>query len=152
MYMMPEGSLSGQLWLYRAAAFPTAWVRDRVIIDRPLIDASLVEFGGAWWLFGTDHTRPRAAKNGELEAWHAASPLGPWRQHALNPLIASDRGGSARSGGRPLVHEGRLYRFAQDCTRTYGHKVTSGSAGGARAGRPGTHQTLATCCLDESRH
>lgn len=60
---------------------------------------------------------------GELEIWHADSPLGPWEQHAANPVKNGARHLGARSGGRPLVYDGKLYRFGQDCGDTYGHKV-----------------------------
>ena len=60
---------------------------------------------------------------GELEVWHADSPLGPWKEHALNPVVNGASHLGARSGGRPLVYEGKLYRFGQDCGETYGHKV-----------------------------
>lgn len=65
---------------------------------------------------------------GHLEVWHAASPLGPWEPHPANPVANGDRSRGFRSGGRLVVHDGRLLRFGQDCGQTYGHKV------GARAG------------------
>ena len=60
---------------------------------------------------------------GHLEVWHAASPLGPWEPHAANPVANGDRGAGFRSAGRLVAHGGRLYRFGQDCGKTYGHRV-----------------------------
>lgn len=44
MYMMPEGSKSGTLRLYSTSleSFPKGWKLEKVLIDQPLIDASLV--------------------------------------------------------------------------------------------------------------
>jgi hypothetical protein len=63
--MLPEASASGQLRLYRAKSFPLEWELDRVLLERPLVDASLVEFGGKWWMFASDPSRRGARKNGE---------------------------------------------------------------------------------------
>lgn len=40
-------------------------------------------------------------------------------------MLAADRGGAARSGGRPLVHDGRLFRWGQDCSATYGNALAA---------------------------
>lgn len=175
--MMPEGSGSGRLTLYRATQFPLAWEEERVLVPRPLVDASLVEWQGRWYLLASDLAQPGAVKNGErrgqgtaaplsrcclrvhvccgsdpmlstlehcptpalppplllqqagnLNVWHAASPLGPWEPHPSNPVANGPRALGFRNGGRLVVHGGRLYRFGQDCGQTYGHKV--GAAGG----------------------
>lgn len=60
---------------------------------------------------------------GNLNVWHAESPLGPWEPHPLNPVANGPRAAGFRNGGRLVEHEGRLYRFGQDCGETYGHKV-----------------------------
>lgn len=39
-------------------------MQDRLLLPRPLIDASLVEWQGRWYLLGSDHTRRGAFKNG----------------------------------------------------------------------------------------
>ena len=45
VYMLPEASGSGGLRLYRAEEFPMVWKLDRLLLDKPLIDASLMEVG-----------------------------------------------------------------------------------------------------------
>ncbi|GAB4815338.1 hypothetical protein N2152v2_002384 [Parachlorella kessleri] len=125
IYMLPEASGSGQLQLYRAKSFPLHWVLDRVLLERPLVDASPVQWAGRWWMFASDPRRRSARNLGELEVWHADSPLGPWEEHALNPVVNGAPHLGARSGGRPLVYEGKLYRFGQDCGETYGHKLVA---------------------------
>lgn len=78
------------------------------------------------------HHPARRPAAGHLEVWHAASPLGPWEPHPANPVANGDRSQGFRSGGRLVVHDGRLLRFGQDCGQTYGHKV--GVPCGVRAG------------------
>ncbi len=43
VYMLPEASKSGGLRLYRAEQFPMVWKLDRLLLDKPLIDASLLQ-------------------------------------------------------------------------------------------------------------
>ena len=52
---------------------------------------------------------------------HAEALEGPWRPHAGNPVKRDI--GSSRPAGTPFVHEGRLYRPAQDCTGCYGAAI-----------------------------
>ena len=109
--MMPEGSKKGDLRLYRALDFPLQWTLERVLIKRPLVDATMLEYKGKFWIFGSDFERFGAKKNGELEVWYASTPFGPWKQHKGNPLHNENRSYGARNGGRPFIHDGKL-RFS----------------------------------------
>jgi hypothetical protein len=60
--MLPEPSKSGSLNLYRATDFPTGWERDRVLVQAPLIDASLAQWGGRWWMFASNRVRRPGAR------------------------------------------------------------------------------------------
>lgn len=121
--MMPEGSAKGDLRLYRATNFPLKWTLDRVIMKKPLVDSFMIPHEGKYWLFGSDHSRIGARKNGQLEIWYSSSPLGPWRPHKKNPIYNTEKNMGARNGGRPFVYNGDLYRVGQDCGETYGHRI-----------------------------
>ncbi|KAG1346344.1 glucosamine inositolphosphorylceramide transferase 1 [Cocos nucifera] len=123
IYMMPESSKKGELRLYRATRFPLKWTLDKVLIRKPLVDASLIQYEGCYWLFASDFSRSGTGKNAELEIWYGSSPLGPWKQHRRNPIYRGDRSLGARSGGRPFIYEGSLYRLAQECGGTYGQRI-----------------------------
>ncbi|XP_047332218.1 glucosamine inositolphosphorylceramide transferase 1 [Impatiens glandulifera] len=123
IYMMPEGSAKGDLRLYRAIEFPLRWKMERVIMKRPLVDSSIVEHEGKYWLFGSDHSGIGTKKNGHLGIWYSNSPIGPWRPHKRNPIYNTDKSMGARNGGRPFTHEGKLYRLGQDCGETYGKRL-----------------------------
>ncbi|CAD5182161.1 unnamed protein product [Musa acuminata subsp. malaccensis] len=123
IYMMPEGNRKGDLRLYRSVNFPLKWTLEKVLIRKPLIDASLIQYEGYYWLFASDFTRFGIERNAELEVWYSTSPLGPWKQHPRNPIYRADKSLGARNGGRPFIYEGSLYRLGQDCGQTYGRKV-----------------------------
>ncbi|XP_072968911.1 glucosamine inositolphosphorylceramide transferase 1-like isoform X1 [Typha angustifolia] len=123
IYMMPEGSKKGELRLYRATKFPLEWTLENVLIKKPLVDASLIQYEGYYWLFASDFSQFGSEKNAELEIWYSRSPLGPWNQHKGNPIYRSDKSLGARSGGRLFIYGGSLYRPGQDCSGTYGRRI-----------------------------
>lgn len=119
VFMVPESHQARELALYRARTFPDDWVKETVLLAGiPAVDASIVAFGGRWWMFfsiaGT-----RARDQRELHAAWADALTGPWRLHRRSPLL-EDRGG-ARPGGTPFVGaDGRLILPVQNCADTYG--------------------------------
>jgi hypothetical protein len=68
-------------------------------------------------------TKADASRGGaiDLHLWYARNLLGPYQPHECNPVKTDVR--STRPAGTPFVHEGRLYRPAQDGSRTYGGAV-----------------------------
>ncbi|CAN1172023.1 Glucosamine inositolphosphorylceramide transferase 1 [Linum perenne] len=123
IYMIPEGSLKGDLRLYRALEFPLQWTLEKILMKKPLVDSTIINYDGQYWLFGSDHSGFGTKKNGQLEIWHSSSPLGPWKPHKKNPIYNVNKKMGARNGGRPFLYNGNLYRFGQDCGETYGRRV-----------------------------
>src|SRR5207249_2981148 len=82
------------------------------------IDPTIFLYEGRWWLMCTDKEQ-NAFVN--LFAWYAQDLFGPWKPHGANPIKTDIH--SARSAGTPFVHEGFLYRPAQDCSMTYGGRI-----------------------------
>jgi hypothetical protein len=80
-------------------------------------DSTVFRHDGRWWLLCIDVDR----SDDTLCAWHATSLRGPWLPHAANPLKTDTR--NTRPAGTPFVHAGKLYRPAQDNSRTYGGRV-----------------------------
>ena len=78
-------------------------------------DPTLVRWEERWYLFATDR---RFGANVSLRCWVADRIDGPWRSHLLNPVKSDVR--SARPAGTPFIHDGSLFRPAQDCSRRYG--------------------------------
>jgi hypothetical protein len=120
-YMIPETSSNRTIELYRAAAFPSRWELEGVLMeDIRAADVTLEEVDGTWWMFMTVGV-PGASASDELFLFHADSPLGPWKPHRRNPVKSDVR--SSRPAGRLFRHEGQLYRPAQDGSVFYGYAV-----------------------------
>jgi len=117
VYVVPESAASGRVDLFRVNEANDALEHVRTLLEEPVYDPTVFQWQGRWWLFGTLAPLTNVA----LHAWHAPSLESPWEPHALNPLKLDVR--SARPGGTPFVHEGRLYRPAQDSASTYGHRI-----------------------------
>jgi hypothetical protein len=119
VFMLPETGAAGRLVLYEAVDFPRRWRPAATLVeDVPVIDASVVEYGGRWWMFGS---RLDQGHNHNLFVWHAPELTGPWTPHAANPVKTDAH--SARSAGTPFVAAGQLYRPSQDSSHTYGRRV-----------------------------
>ena len=105
--------------LFRALDVPTQWEKVGTILpDFAAQDATLFEHDGRWWLLATENAEPPHTK---LHGWFAPAPTGPWVPHPLNPLKTDVR--SSRPGGTPFVHDGHLYRPAQDDSTSYGAAI-----------------------------
>lgn len=119
LYVLPECCESGRVVLYAVTPDLGDWREAAVLVaDFPGVDGTLFRCNGKWWLFATSKA---AGADSHLYAWYSEQLLGPWAAHAHNPIKIDVA--SARPGGTPFVHEGKLYRPAQDCSRTYGGSI-----------------------------
>jgi len=120
IFCVPETHEAREIGLYRAVDFPTRWEKTATILRGPAaLDGTVFRHEGRWWLTYTDLD---AGQYVHLFVWHARDLEGPWEPHARNPVKSDVR--SARPAGTPFVHDGNLYRPAQDCSRTYGGRIT----------------------------
>lgn len=118
IYMIPESATARELVLYRAKQFPDVWVRDTVLLDnRDINDATLLESGGRFWLFGTERFGHGSASD-TMVAYSAERLRGPWIAHARNP-IAIDHS-AARPGGAFIRQESGVVLPVQDGSKIYG--------------------------------
>lgn len=118
--MMPDSSKKGGLRVYRALNFPLQWKLEKVIMKRRLVNPSITNYDGKYWLFGSDHSGFSTKKNGQLEIWHSSSPLGPWIPHKKNPINNIVNSVAPCNGGRPFFYGQNLFRIGQE---TYGRQV-----------------------------
>ncbi len=117
-YAIPESATSGRITLYRVRHDPLRFVDPIALIGIDGCDPVVVRWAGRWWLFCTRASR---LPDVNLFVYFADDLDGPWIAHARNPVKTDVRG--ARPAGTPFVHEGALYRPAQDCSRSYGAAV-----------------------------
>jgi len=122
LYMIPETAANRTVELYRAVRAPYEWAFDKFLLENAaLVDASVVEIAGRWWMFAGSITRG-GSRCDELDLYYADSPLGPWTPHRRNPVLSDVR--HSRPAGRPFQVGGEWYRPAQNCSRRYGYAIT----------------------------
>ena len=113
--MIPEMGKSGELTAWTTDNFPFAWSERNKFLDGKFCDSSVIKWQGSYFLFAC----PEIGEH--LEIYHSKTIDGPWIPHVKNPVV---RGRArARNGGGPIIWQGNLYRFAQNCTNTYGEKL-----------------------------
>jgi hypothetical protein len=123
LYMVPEGASSGRVDLYECQGDVTHWSFRRTMLQNtPLVDVSVVEWQGLWWLFGS-LKKPPGLRTAELLLlyWTDDPTTGKWREHRLSPLLADVT--NARPAGAPWPNGSRLYRLAQDGSAGYGSGI-----------------------------
>ena len=120
-FMIPETVADRSVQLFRALTPPYEWELESVLLgDVSLVDATVVEIDGRWWMFAGSVSRG-GSRCDELDLYYADSPLGPWQPHRRNPVVSDVR--HARPAGRPFQLGGSWYRPAQDCSRRYGYAI-----------------------------
>jgi len=120
-FMIPETAADRSVQLFRAVKAPYEWELESVLLgDVSLVDATVAEIEGRWWMFAGSVTRG-GSRCDELNVYYADSPLGPWVPHRRNPVISDVR--HARPAGRPFQVGGAWFRPAQDCSRRYGYAI-----------------------------
>jgi len=118
-YLVPESGAAQEVRLYRATQFPRRWeLAGSLLTGAPYVDASLVQYGGYWWIF----VQSQPLLNDTLRLYFAEDLHGPWSEHRLSPIVHDDPHRS-RPGGRVFLSEARLYRLAQDDAPHYGARV-----------------------------
>ena len=129
-YMIPESHEAGAVRLYRARRFPFDWVYvETLLTGKSLVDSSVVNVDGHWWMFGQNSPMPR---HDTLRLYGAEALTGPWREHPASPIVAGDPH-AARPAGRVVLYHDRIVRFAQDCHAAYGLAVRAFEVGALTA-------------------
>ncbi len=120
-FMIPESNHAGTVRLYKAEDFPTRWSHVCNLIENvAYVDCTPFRFDDRWWLFAGCGTPPLLADT--LRLYHADQLTGPWTEHPASPVVTGNPH-IARPGGRVIVWDNRLFRFAQDCSPRYGLNV-----------------------------
>ena len=117
-YCLPECHQSLASVLYRYDAGEFAAVAD-LIPGARTTDATILVHEGLYWLFcGFADDNDQA----NLHLFFSKTLRGEWSPHPLNPVKTDVR--SSRSAGPIFVHDGKLFRPAQDCSRSYGYGLS----------------------------
>ena len=117
IWMLPEGSGSARLTLYRAEDFPNRWVPAATLLEGEISDATLLHRADGFWLFATDRDGGGSTSD-TLVVFHAPALTGPWTPHRQNPILIDRR--RARPGGAVIASGSQLALPVQDGTLGYG--------------------------------
>ncbi|MFB5662647.1 hypothetical protein [Alteribacillus sp. HJP-4] len=122
IYCVPETSEEREVALYRLDAEGEKWLKEKTLLNNfPGVDSSLIQYEGRWWLFCTKAFESAQSQNNDLHIYYSDDLLGEWLPHSCNPVKIDSR--SSRPAGTPFIFKEKLYRPAQDCSRTYGGRV-----------------------------
>jgi hypothetical protein len=117
-YCLPECHQSNGSLLYRYDAGKFTPVTDLIKGVR-VTDGTILFHDGLYWLFcGLENDNDQA----NLHIFFSKTLRGDWSAHPLNPVKTDVR--SSRSAGAIVLHEGALFRPAQDCSKSYGYGLS----------------------------
>jgi hypothetical protein len=114
MILYKEKRATG-LGLYIADRFPANWSYVRTMLKGSYYDPSIFYYREKWWLFAEEN-------HGFLHLYYADELTGIWAEHPESPIVRSNPNIS-RPGGRVLVTDDEVIRFAQGCYPAYGTNV-----------------------------
>ncbi|WP_026576793.1 glucosamine inositolphosphorylceramide transferase family protein [Bacillus sp. UNC438CL73TsuS30] len=122
IYCIPETSEAKEASIYKLNKSNNEWKKVKTLLeDFHAVDSTIVKYGEYWWLFCTKSFSTVQSHNNELHIFYADDLFGEWQPHVLNPVKIDIR--SSRPAGTPFIHEGKLFRPAQDCSKTYGGRI-----------------------------
>lgn len=120
IYFIPDLSNSnGQVSpvnLYRFHNFPSQYELVSEIINsgNNHMDTVVFQHNGIWWAISG------SGSNDQIRIYYSDELTeGEWNPHPDNPVVQNRRS-AGRPGGRPIVRDGSIIVFYQDCTDAYG--------------------------------
>lgn len=120
IFCVPESYQAREVAIYKASRFPDTWIKIKTLIPAAAaVDPTMFVHDGKWWLFCTDACDEPFSK---LHLWYSDDLLGTWKPHPSNPVKTDIA--SARPAGPVIVRSDGIYRPAQDCSATYGGRIT----------------------------
>jgi hypothetical protein len=124
LFLLPEQAASGDTVLYRSAKATAPsllrFQQDAILLPGfPGIDPVVFERDGQFYLFVTNGSYGNVDNN--LQLFVSENLRGPYRVHPKSPIKLGLRG--SRMAGPLLLHQGVLYRPAQDCKSRYGAQM-----------------------------
>jgi hypothetical protein len=114
-YMIPESREAKGVRLYKSIEFPMKWIYICELIKGAYLDPSIIKYGDNFWLFVSDDTH-------NLYLYYSSDLTHSWKSHPENPLVKRN-GNTARNGGKIIINNNKLFRFAQDGIPTYGNSI-----------------------------
>jgi hypothetical protein len=136
--MIPESGEEKDIRLYKSNNFPYNWSFEKELVKGDaFVDNSIFNYNNTWWLFTQTPaqkssiadsllrliTRNNSQKNSNvLRLYYSNDLKGPWIEHPKSPVVKGDAN-ITRLGGRVIIFDNRIIRYAQDCDPYYGNQV-----------------------------
>ena len=114
VWMIPETSASGKVWLYTAAVFPNKWRKTMVLVDEVLLDPSIIIQPEGIFLLGT-------TRENDLKLYFAPDLS---QEFVSTDVVMPSHDFLARNAGRPLRIQNEIYRVAQNNQYGYGQGIS----------------------------
>ena len=116
IWVLPENSKSGYSYVYRYDKHRDLLVDQRLIMDKPLVDAIICQDGEKYLLYATKEDNPNG---GELHIYEADDFFGPYSEESIEKMPSN----YARMAGHIIQNGGNRIRPAQNCNGSYGRAV-----------------------------
>ncbi len=114
IYMMPESNKAKEVALYETDNFPLGWKKKRVLIDKVLVDSSILFYNDLVYIFAAD-------SDYNLYVYYSDDILnGEFKMHPKSPL---GRGEGMRPAGRPIILDGKIVLPMQSHKKGYGYSI-----------------------------
>ncbi|MFS0822749.1 hypothetical protein [Bacillus sp. 1P02SD] len=110
-YMIPESIEADRILLYKAKNFPHEWEIVHELLRGKYVDPTIFQYKNNWWMF--------AGTSNKLHLFSSANLEGKWIEHPMSPIITGNNN-ITRPGGRVIIENGEIYRYAQDGQPYYG--------------------------------
>jgi len=121
LYMIPESFEAQKIQVFECTDFPFRWQHKMNLMEGLCaVDTTLFFYNDKWWLFTNIAENKGSSLDDELFLFYAQTPLTTsWKSHPKNPIVSDVR--RARPAGNIYVHDGKLIRPSQDCSKVYGY-------------------------------
>jgi hypothetical protein len=119
--MIPESSSQNNLSLYKSKTLPYSWSKISVLVNEPLIDATLFFHKSYYWIFYTRKSQNNP-QDSELNIMYSKDLNQEFVPHKNNPVKINSS--SSRPAGNIFILGNKIYRPAQNCKHTYGGAIT----------------------------
>jgi hypothetical protein len=120
LYMIPETQEANRIDLYRCKEFPLIWEFEKTLINNiEAVSPTLFKHNQKYWLYVNVKENKDASVLDELALYYTDNLLeSEWNLHPLSPIISDVR--CARSAGNLFVFKDRIFRPAQNTSKSYG--------------------------------
>jgi len=118
LFFIAESHGSEELALYKMRKGFYEFEKVKTLLKGHIVDASIVYHDKMWWLFFVKDNKGWD----KLFIAYSKDLFDEWKMHKKNPVKTDIS--SARCGGTIFKYKGKLYRPAQDCSKTYGGAIS----------------------------